>query len=152
MRAIVTPSLRLAVLSALAIMPTITASYGQATVQERDIACPEGGDRAQAPTICAELAWKKADADLTRTYQQTLTALATNGAAPSPQLDGDPRQQLEQAQQLWTRFVELDCQLYQGVSGGGNTGHFNYLYQCRLDRTLKRIAELQGLNRMSASR
>lgn len=38
--------------------------------------------------------------------------------------------------------------LYQGLSGGGNTGHFNWQYQCDLDRTKKRIAELQALERM----
>jgi len=38
--------------------------------------------------------------------------------------------------------------LYQGLSGGGNTGHFNWQYQCDLDRTKRRIAELQALERM----
>lgn len=53
-------------------------------------------------------------------------------------------------QKLWVEMRDADCELFHGLIGGGNTGHFNFLHQCTLDRTLQRIAELQAIERALA--
>jgi uncharacterized protein YecT (DUF1311 family) len=102
-------------------------------------------------TVCAEQAWEKADAELNRVYQRVRKKLPANGLEP-PYADKDIPQELASVQKLWVQLRDDDCGLYQGLSGGGNTAHFNWQYQCYLDRTKKRIAELQALERMAEQR
>jgi uncharacterized protein YecT (DUF1311 family) len=92
---------------------------------------------------------RSVDAELSCVYHRLRKKMPPNGAEP-PYADKDMPQELASVQKLWVQLRDADCGLYQGLSGGGNTGHFNWLYQCYLDRTKKRIAELQALERMAA--
>lgn len=116
------------------------------TIQEQSIDCKDAAGVALSSDACAEQAWKKADKDLNELYRR-LRATLPEDLAP-PYARDDVLKQLAAIQKLWVQLRDADCDLYEGMSGGGNTGHFNYQYQCYLDRTLKRIAELQAFERM----
>jgi uncharacterized protein YecT (DUF1311 family) len=90
----------------------------------------------------------KADRELNQIYRRLRTNLPENLAPPYTR-DG-VLSELTVIQKLWLQLRDADCELFHGLIGGGNTGHFNFQYQCYLDRTLKRIAELQALERVLA--
>jgi uncharacterized protein YecT (DUF1311 family) len=119
------------------------------TIQEEGVECAKDASGMRpSETDCAEQAWQKADAELNRVYQRVRKKMPANGMEP-PYANKDIPQELVSAQKLWVQLRDADCGLYQGLSGGGNTGHFNWRYQCYLDRTKKRIAELEALERMA---
>jgi uncharacterized protein YecT (DUF1311 family) len=138
--------LTLALLCALVLLASAGSASAQ-TVQEEGVDCKDAAGMELPETVCAERAWQKADAELNRVYQRLRKKLPANGLEP-PYLDKDIPQELASVQKLWVQLRDADCGLYQGLSGGGNTAHFNWQFQCYLDRTQKRIAELQALERM----
>jgi uncharacterized protein YecT (DUF1311 family) len=117
------------------------------TGQEQDIACEDAAGGAESSNVCALEAWKKADAELNRIYRRLRAGLPEGGLAP-PYTRDDVLNDLTAIQKLWVQLRDADCGLLQGMSGGGNTGHFDIEYGCYLDRTQKRIAELQALEQM----
>lgn len=136
----------LAALAMLLVLPMAGAGGALAqTDQEPEITCENAAGTA-ASNICALEAWKKADAELNSIYRRLRTNLP-DGLAP-PYTRDDVLQELTAIQKLWVQLRDADCGLVQGMSGGGNTGHFDIEYDCYRDRTQKRIAELQALEQM----
>jgi len=121
-------------------------ALGQAD-QEPEITCANAAGTAKS-NACALEAWKKADAELNRIYRRLRTSLPENLAPPYTR--DQVLTELTAIQKLWVQLRDADCGLLQGMSGGGNTGHFDIEYGCYLDRTKKRIAELQALEQMIA--
>jgi len=117
------------------------------TDQEPEITCENAAGAAKS-NACALEAWKKADAELNRIYRRLRTSLPENLAPPYTR--DQVLTELTAIQKLWVQLRDADCGLLQGMSGGGNTGHFDIGYGCYLDRTKKRIAELQALEQMIA--
>jgi len=136
----------LAALSVLLPLAIAGAAHAQ-TVQEQGIECKDAAGVELSSNVCAVEAWKKADEELNQIYRRLRTTLPQDGLAP-PYTRDDVLKELAAIQKLWVQLRDADCDLYQGMTGGGNTGHFNFQYQCYLDRTLKRIAELQAFERM----
>jgi uncharacterized protein YecT (DUF1311 family) len=136
---------RAAALSVL-LLVMLAGSASAQTAQEEGVDCKDAAGMELPETVCAEQAWQTADAELNRVYQRLRKKLPANGLEP-PYMDKDIPQELASVQKLWVQLRDADCGLYQGLSGGGNTAHFNWQFQCYLDRTQKRIAELQALER-----
>lgn len=138
---------RLALLSALLLLALAGAGEALAqTVQEEGIECKDAAGVELSSDVCAQQAWQKADRELNQIYRRLRANLPEN-LAPHYTRDG-VLNELTSIQKLWLQLRDADCELFHGLIGGGNTGHFNFQYQCYLDRTLKRIAELQAFERM----
>ena len=116
------------------------------TVQEEGIACKDAAGVELSSDACAVQAWQKADRELNQVYRRLRANLPEN-LAPHYTREG-VLNELTTIQKLWVQLRDADCELFHGLIGGGNTEHFNFQYQCYLDRTLKRIAELQALERV----
>lgn len=141
---------RLAQLFALLLLALAGAGEALAqTVQEEGIECRDAAGVELSSDACAVQAWQKADRELNQTYRRLRTNLPADGLAP-PYTREKALNDLTAIQKLWLQLRDADCELFHGLIGGGNTGHFNFQYQCYLDRTLKRIVELQALERVLA--
>jgi uncharacterized protein YecT (DUF1311 family) len=85
-------------------------------------------------TLCADLAYRKADAEMNAVYQQTIGRLKG---------DKDGAQLLVTAQRHWLAFRDAECTRSTSASAQGSI-HSILLSQCRADLTGKRIEELKA--------
>lgn len=122
-------------------------ALAQDNAPEPEMTCANAVGGALKSNPCALEAWQMGDDELNRVYQRLRANLPATGLAPPNTRDAVLRD-LTATQKLWVQLRDTDCTLLQNLSGGGNTGHFDIEYDCYRDRTLKRIEELQAIERM----
>ncbi|MFC5525145.1 lysozyme inhibitor LprI family protein [Rhodanobacter ginsengisoli] len=87
-----------------------------------------------AMTLCADQAYRNADAEMNVVYRQVLGRLKG---------DKDGTQLLVTAQRRWLAFRDAECARSTSASAQGSI-HSMLLSQCRADLTRKRIGELEA--------
>lgn len=85
---------------------------------------------------CAAQATEKVERQLNATYQQTLKAVATMDDAAGI------KTKLVDAQRLWVKFREADCQAEYAKWQGGSIRNVMYS-ECMQDRAKQRIKQLE---------
>ena len=109
-------------------------SIGTVSADEWDFAAPHKNRCSVGSMLdmnqCMGTEYSKADARLNQLYKRLLLSLV------------DPRP-LRRSQSAWIKFRDLDC-LYSGsgISGGGSLAPLNDS-ACRIDKTEKRIRDLE---------
>lgn len=81
---------------------------------------------------CAAASYRRADAELDRTYQELLGAQTARG-----------KTLLRKAERAWIAFRDAHCAFATAASAGGSI-HAQSVAQCRTDLTIERTAELRA--------
>jgi len=88
---------------------------------------------------CAQKKMEIADKKLNATYK-VLIGMLQDGFWPN---GVEPKKDLIEAQRLWIKYRDANCQLVGGISGGAPEWRSAYYENCRVEMTEKRTEELQ---------
>ncbi len=102
--------------------------------------CGETAQSTYDMNMCADLAYKSADAELNRFYKATTASLMKS---KSPD-DKEMLSRLVKSERAWVPFRDANCSL-QGIEMLGGSGEGPVVGGCLVSETIKRVKELRDL-------